>query len=193
MILLVQLVVVTLCVWAFVQGYWRRSASMQARAHALAAVVLSSGSAGIWAIVVAPHLPSYPSTLFSSLGQPSTIGTLITTLIGSTALFALVSLGPNLVGMAIVSTALARRRHWLRACQSGGFIPVGAVYGLGVLLASLLPILLPMVIGGGLEPLLSIVAASFFYAPAILSGITAVGTYALLERSTVPTALPSST
>jgi hypothetical protein len=193
MILLIQVVVVTLCVWVFVQRCWRRTASAQARAHALTAVVVSSGSSGTWAVLVAPLLPSYPSALFSSLGQSSTVGTLITTLIGSTALFALLSVGPNLVGMALLSAALTRHHRWLWRCQRGGFLPLGVVYGLGVLGASLLPLILPLVIMGGPEPILAIVGASFFYAPAILSGITAVATYVLLERSTGTTAQPART
>jgi hypothetical protein len=188
MIVLVQAVVATVCIWVFVQRFWRRGETARARAHALTAVLLSSGSAAAWAVLVAPHLPSYSSALFAAPGQSRTLDALI----GTTVLFTLFSLGPNLVGMAILSAALTRHPSWLRLCQSGAFVPVGAAYGLGVLAASVLPLALPAAVTGGLAPLLSVVGASFFYAPAILSGITAVGTYTLLERSSGTTALPSA-
>jgi hypothetical protein len=178
----IPLVILATCIWIFVARFWQRAEDTRRLKHALIAALVGNGTAGIWAVFAAPLFPSYePASLTLSRG-----GTSVNTLIGITLLLALMSFGPNLLGMAMISTVLVHHRRWLRACQRGGFIPAGIAYGLGVLLASVFPLLLPVLLIGRVGDLLALLAVNFFYATAGLSGITAVGIYSLLERPAEP-------
>ncbi len=162
----------------FTVVFWLPATNRRALTHALIAAVVSSGAAGVCALYAARW---FPSKTISALHapQPAAVGMLH--VIASTLLFFIMSFGPNLVGMAMVSMALSRRTHWRRLCQVGGFIPFGIGYGLGVLLASLGP-LLPLLLVLRPGDLLDLLTTNTFYATGALAGITAIGSYVFLQR-----------
>ncbi len=181
MMLAMTVALPAVCIWAFVKRYWRGGASVEERTRALLAVLVSNATAGIWALFVAPLLPSYPSAMFD-VKQGGSAGALA----GMTLLLSAYSLGPNLVGMALISSVLRRRGRWLRICRWGGFVPAGMVYGMAVLAVSALPLLLVASLVGRLEGLVALFGSNLLYGTAMLSGMTAVGVYALVGRPQPP-------
>jgi hypothetical protein len=177
MILPSLLVLPFLYVGIYVFAILRRAGGRRAPSHELPAALISSGTAGAWAWLVPPAFPSWGSELTFSSRSPATAEALL----GMLVLFFLMSIGPNLVGMALLRMLLARRARWLRLCLRGGFLPMGVIYGYTILLVSIAP-LLPLAV---MRPsiLLDILAASFFYVPAAASGIVAVGVLLLLARN----------
>jgi hypothetical protein len=139
--------------------------------------LISSGTVGAWAWLLAPAFPSRGSELTFSSRGPATAEALF----GMLVLFFLMSFGPNLVGLALLRMLLARKARWLRLCQCGGYIPVGVIYGCASLLVSIAPLLPFTVVRPSI--LLDILAASFFYVPTAASGTLAVGVLVALERS----------
>jgi hypothetical protein len=178
MILPSLLVFPFLYVGIYVFAFLRRAGGRRTPSHELPAALISSGTAGAWAWLLAPALPSLGSELTFSSRGPATAEALF----GMLVLFFLLSIGPNLVGLARLRMLLVSRARWLRLGQQGGFIPVGVIYGYAILVISIVPLLPLAVVRPSI--LLDILAASFFYVPAAASGIVAVGVLVALERST---------
>jgi hypothetical protein len=154
----------------------RRDRAQWGTPYELPAALISSGTAGAWVWVVAPVFPSRSGDLTFSSRSPATAEALF----GMLVLFFVMSIGPNLLGLTLLRTLLARRPRWLQFCQSGGFVPVGVLYGYAILLVSLAALFPLAVVRPSI--LLDILAASFFYVPAAASGIVAVGVLVPLER-----------
>jgi hypothetical protein len=127
----------------------------------VAAALLSSGAAGFWA---------WLGALWFSSHREWALGGLLALVV----LFFVCSVGPNMLGLALLAGMLARR-GWLGGLVGRGvWIPVGAVYGLLVLAVSALSVFFG-------DPRVIVELRHVLFPPAILSGIAAVGLLTLFE------------
>jgi hypothetical protein len=127
----------------------------------VAAALLSSGGAGLWA---------WLGALWFSSHREWALGGLLALVV----LFFVCSVGPNMLGLALLAGMLARR-GWLGGLAGRGlWIPVGAVYGLLVLAVSALSVFFG-------DPRVIVELRFVLVPPALLSGIAAVGLLTLFE------------
>jgi hypothetical protein len=131
------------------------------------AALVSSGTAGAWTLLF-----DQPA------GGPGPLPLADAVLVTNLILFFAVSIGPNLVGLVLVERGLMRRRWWRDVSISGLWVvPVGAAYGMAVLLVAVAPVAAL----GGSGLVLRFLLHPYVVLPAVLAGVVAVGVLWLLE------------
>ena len=129
-------------------------------AYTFIAVLISSGTAGVWAWVTDLLYYDRPQLI---VGQ----------FLPYVIVFFVVSVVPNLLGLGMLAALLSQKNRWWYLNSGGRFTPAGLLYGLIILMAATLALDLLDIYGPGTTPVISLPG---FYATAAGAGITAIGT-----------------
>lgn len=139
------------------------------RRNLIVAALVSSASVGVWGLVLESLIPGAPRTT-----------TPFSDMIISYFAFTILS---NLAGMVLLTRVLLTRERWSGLLRRGLLLPVGALYGEVVMVATVLLWAAPFVVVFRSGLLLAYVRAliSGFPLVAGLAGITGVAILVLLE------------